>query len=198
MVTAEPEAAVVQNSKLRQTNSHKLNAVSSTVKPDVYKSVADYESLQNSQQQLLLPQQHHFISQQQHGIPHHQHIITHQQQVVPHQQHVIAQPQYIPQPVLQHPLRLQQVPVHHQVLHPQPIAQQTQSNNVALPALHPQTQHQILEFVQRALYTSQQHQQPTAMIIIAQPALMPANVVYGNSAPEQQQYQYYASPSQMR
>lgn len=166
IVTAKPEAAVLQTSKL--SHSQKLNAVSSTAKPDIlYKSLLDY----NNQQQGL------------------------------------NQQQYIPQQIVQQPLRLQQIPVQHQqqiaaqqlAQHSHQIAQQAQqSQSAALPALHPQAQQQILQFVQRALYTSQQQHQPTAMIIIAQPALVPASALYGNGAQQQQLYNYVQAQQQPR
>lgn len=206
MVTAKPEAAVPQNTKLKQTNAQKLNVISSTAKPEfVYKSVTDFTPIQSTQQQHLqysIPQQQqqHVVIQQQHVLPQQHHVLTQHQHVIP-QQHQIQLQKYLQQQVIQQPLRLQQVPVQHQhqILHPQQVAQQAQqTQNVVLPPLHPQTQQQILQFVQRALYTSQQHQQPAAMIIIAQPALMPANLVYSNPAQPQQQIQLFPSQTPAR
>lgn len=158
-VTADPEAAILPGSKVRQPNIQTLNAVSSIIKPENAYSP----------------------------------------------NHVVSQQQYIQQPLIQQPLRLHQVPVNPQIpLRQQFVQSPSPPQGVPLPNIHPQTQQQILQFVQRALYTSQQHQQPTAMIIIAQPALMPANLVYGNPTPQpqqqqqQQQFQYYPAPAQAR
>ncbi|XP_072381071.1 uncharacterized protein [Diabrotica undecimpunctata] len=72
------------------------------------------------------------------------------------------------------PQQLQQVTVQPFQLHQQVVPIQTQ--------LHPQSQQQLLQLIQRVLYSTQQNNQPTAMIIIAQPTYIPANVVYGNAA----------------
>ncbi|XP_028155241.2 uncharacterized protein LOC114348999 [Diabrotica virgifera virgifera] len=89
-----------------------------------------------------------------------------------------AQPEKTPshytQSVAAVPQQLQQVTVQPFQLHQQVVPIQTQ--------LHPQSQQQLLQLIQRVLYSTQQNNQPTAMIIIAQPTYIPANVVYGNAA----------------
>ncbi|XP_057671753.1 uncharacterized protein LOC130903581 [Diorhabda carinulata] len=78
-------------------------------------------------------------------------------------------------------------------------SQQASVQHIPVPIqtqLHPQSQQQILELIQKVLYNTQQSNQPTAMIIIAQPAYAPVNPVYGN--PAQQLFNYFQGNPQAR
>lgn len=91
---------------------------------------------------------------------------------IPHQQ-VVLHPLHIQRPLV-HQVG---VPVHNQ--------------------LHPQSQQQILQLIQKVLYNTQQSNQPTAMIIIAQPAYVQPNVAqYGGTT--QQLLNYFHNNPQAR
>ncbi|XP_056629892.1 transcription factor SPT20 homolog [Diorhabda sublineata] len=79
---------------------------------------------------------------------------------------------------------------------PSHFTQNLASASQQLQQLHPQSQQQILELIQKVLYNTQQSNQPTAMIIIAQPAYAPVNPVYGN--PAQQLFNYFQGNPQAR
>ncbi|CAH1992124.1 unnamed protein product [Acanthoscelides obtectus] len=109
----------------------------------------------------------------------------------------------------------------------QPVHQQQQVYQHVVPAkgqlqqvqLHPQAQQQLIQMIQKALSLSQQHQQPTAMIVIAQPGFLTTgpttsvssapvtpNSIYSASAAvntpvvtsPQTQPVYYSSSAQLR
>ncbi|CAG9854678.1 unnamed protein product [Phyllotreta striolata] len=60
--------------------------------------------------------------------------------------------------------------------------------------LHPQSQYQILQLIQKILHTTQQSNQPTAMIIIAQPAYLPTQSVGQNGAAQQLLDYFHSNP----
>ncbi|VEN58992.1 unnamed protein product [Callosobruchus maculatus] len=122
---------------------------------------------------------------------------------------------YNPSVYSQH-LRPVSQPVQQQQVYQHPIPAQGQLQQVQL---HPQAQQQLLQMIQRALSLSQQHQQPTAMIVIAQPGFLttgpttsvssapvPSNSIYSASAAvnspvvtaPQNQAIYYSPNSQLR
>nr|XP_023012940.1 RNA polymerase II degradation factor 1-like isoform X1 [Leptinotarsa decemlineata] len=85
------------------------------------------------------------------------------------------------------------------ILQMQPQVNLQQQQLQAPAQLNPQSQQQILQLIQKALLTTQQSNQPTAMIIIAQPAYVPPNVVYaGPSGQTQQLLNYFHGNPQAR
>nr|CAI5855386.1 unnamed protein product [Callosobruchus analis] len=82
-------------------------------------------------------------------------------------------------------------PVQQQQVYQHPVPAQGHLQQVQL---HPQAQQQLLQMIQRALSLSQQHQQPTAMIVIAQPGFLTTGPTTSlNSAPVTSNSIYSAS-----
>nr|CAH7760851.1 unnamed protein product [Callosobruchus chinensis] len=93
-------------------------------------------------------------------------------------------------PVYSQHLRPVPQPVQQQNVYQHPVPAQNQLQQVQL---HPQAQQQLLQMIQRALSLSQQHQQPTAMIVIAQPGFLTTGPTSVSSAPVSSNSIYSAS-----